>query len=1191
MEKKPTYEKLEPRVQELKRKEEETKKLHESEELYRTFFNQAAVGVAQVAPDGTFKKFNSKFYQIVGYQKDELSNLTFHDITHPEDLHLDDTFIAKVMADEIDSFEIEKRYIHKDGHIVWIALYSNVVRNEDRSVKYAVAVITDISDRVKAEEALKESEQELQRTLDATTDGIWTWNFKSNELTFSPRYYTMLGYEPDEFPANYENWMDLIHPDDRQKTLAVAEEYLKTKSDSYENEFRLRTSAGDYRWILASARVVKRDENCGPVYMIGNHQDITERRQAEESLRLSERRLLATIDATPFPVAIVDLDDDKIIHWSYSAFILFGHTAPTTSEWYQIAYPDPSYRMEVIKRWKASLEKARNTNRTVNTGEYRVTCKDGSEKVCELYAAFITGYLIVTFNDITKRKNALDSLENERSFLNAILDNIEEAIVICNAEGQLTRFNESARRLHGIPEKPITPDEWSNHYDLYRVDGKTSLPVHEIPLFRALRGEKVADAEIIVAPKNSKPRHMVCNGQALYDHRDTKIGAVIAMHDLTEQKRAEDALRESENKYRIIAENMADIITVMDMDLNFTYVSPSIVKLRGFTVEESMEQKIDEIMTAESFKRLSDAFDEELHLEQTGTADPDRVRIMELEEYKKDGSTIWIENTASFIRNNDQKPVGILVVSRDITERKQAEKHLEAVERRNQALLDHSPVCHKIVELDFNLQYMSDSGFQMLKIDNNTDVYGKPYPFYFFPEAFQKAMIKNLEKVKETGEAHTLEALTNDIEGNQVWLHSSLIPVFDHDGNIEYITVVSADVTQRKHDEKEKDRLEGQLRQAQKMEAVGRLAGGVAHDFNNMLSVILGHAEMALEQLDPSQPLYRDLEEVRNAGQRSADLTRQLLAFARKQTVSPKVLDLNKTVSGMAQMLRRLMGEDIDLRWNPGKKIWRVKIDPSQVDQILANLCVNARDAIKGVGRVSVETGTAVFDEAYCADHPGFLPGEYTLLAVSDDGCGMTPEIMENIFDPFYSSKEADKGTGLGLSTVYGVVKQNNGFINVYSEPEQGTTFRIYLPRHHAKKSRLSGDDAEQPIERGHETILLVEDEPSILRMTAMMLEKLGYRVLKARTPGEAIEMAQECTDVIHLLLTDVVMPEMNGRELVKNVLSSHPNLKRLFMSGYTANVIAHHGVLDEGVNFIQKPFSREQLGAKVREALSQGNG
>ena len=303
------------------------------------------------------------------------------------------------------------------------------------------------------------------------------------------------------------------------------------------------------------------------------------------------------------------------------------------------------------------------------------------------------------------------------------------------------------------------------------------------------------------------------------------------------------------------------------------------------------------------------------------------------------------------------------------------------------------------------------------------------------------------------------------------------------------------------------------------------------------------------------------------------------------------MLDLNETVEGMLKMLRRLIGEDIDLSWLPGKDLWPVKMDPSQIDQILANLCVNARDAISGVGKMTIETGNRIFDEDYCAAHPGFVPGEYVMLAVSDNGCGMDKETQLHIFEPFFTTKEMGKGTGLGLATVYGIVKQNNGFINVYSEPGQGTTFSIYLPRHIGKAEQTQKEDPSEPAAHGSETILLVEDEPTVLEMTRMMLEKLGYTVLAAATPGEAIRLAEAHTGEIHLLMTDVVMPEMNGRDLVRNLLTRYPNLKSLFMSGYTADVIAHHGVLDPGVNFIQKPFSIKNLAAKVREVLDNTKG
>jgi PAS domain S-box-containing protein len=386
--------------------------------------------------------------------------------------------------------------------------------------------------------------------------------------------------------------------------------------------------------------------------------------------------------------------------------------------------------------------------------------------------------------------------------------------------------------------------------------------------------------------------------------------------------------------------------------------------------------------------------------------------------------------------------------------------------------------------------------------------------------------------------------------------------------------------------QKAQEKLEAQLHQAQKMESVGRLAGGVAHDFNNMLGVILGYTELAKERVEPNTPLHTDLEKIQEAAQRSADLTRQLLAFARKQTVSPKVIDLNSTIESMLKLLRRLIGEDIDLAWQPGKEVWPVKMDPTQVDQILTNLCVNARDAIVDTGKVTIETGKASFDEEYCAHHAGFVPGEYVLLAVSDNGCGMDEETQAHLFEPFFTTKEVGKGTGLGLAMVYGVVKQNNGFINVYSELGQGTTFKIYLPRHLDKTVFLPKNKLDKPSERGHETILLVEDEPAILEMSTIMLERLGYTVLAAGTPGEAIRLAQEHPGRIDLLLTDVIMPEMNGRDLAKNLLSIYPDIRRLFMSGYTASVIAHHGVLDQGVHFIHKPFSMKDLGEKLREAL-----
>lgn len=381
--------------------------------------------------------------------------------------------------------------------------------------------------------------------------------------------------------------------------------------------------------------------------------------------------------------------------------------------------------------------------------------------------------------------------------------------------------------------------------------------------------------------------------------------------------------------------------------------------------------------------------------------------------------------------------------------------------------------------------------------------------------------------------------------------------------------------------------LEEQLRQSQKMEAIGQLAGGVAHDYNNMLAVIIGNVELAKTKAKRSESVEAHLEQILYAAKKSSEITSQLLTFARKQIINPKILNLNVVLEDMLKMLRNLLGENIELTWQPKDNLWPVKIDASQLNQVLANLCVNARDAIVDVGKMTIETGNVSFDQEYCNYHPGFIPGDFAMFAVSDNGCGMDSETKDKIFEPFYTTKGVGEGTGLGLATVYGIVKQSNGFINVYSELDQGTTFKIYLPRCLGEEV-LPQKAAPNEVQMGHgETVLLVEDEKAIITVITTILEDLNYKVLAFNSPTEALRKTEAHQGEIQLLLTDVVMPGMNGRDLAKQIQDIQPNMKTLYMSGYTANVIAHHGVLDVGINFIQKPFSQSDLSIRIRDALN----
>ncbi len=399
---------------------------------------------------------------------------------------------------------------------------------------------------------------------------------------------------------------------------------------------------------------------------------------------------------------------------------------------------------------------------------------------------------------------------------------------------------------------------------------------------------------------------------------------------------------------------------------------------------------------------------------------------------------------------------------------------------------------------------------------------------------------------------------------------------------------LQAEIAEREAAQREQARLSEQLQQSQKLEAIGRLAGGVAHDFNNMLGVIIGHVDLATEAVEPSSVLQDDLAAIGKAARRSADLTRQLLAFARRQTAAPEVLDLNIAVKSMLSILRRMIGEEISLVWDPHPELWNVRIDPSHVDQILTNLCVNARDAIAGVGRVRIATAHRTFAADFCAAHPEYTPGEFVELSVRDDGRGMDPETMSHLFEPFFTTKELGQGTGLGLATVYGIVRQNGGFITVKSEQGHGSTFCVFLPRNtESVPDHVAAAPARSAPPAVRRTVLLVEDEEAILRLTSRMLERAGYRVLAAGSPHAAIRLAESHTEPIDLLVTDVMMPEMNGAQLAAALHEVFPALRCLYMSGYTADVITDRGVLDDGVSFLQKPFNAESLRAAVELALA----
>jgi PAS domain S-box-containing protein len=656
--------------------------------------------------------------------------------------------------------------------------------------------------------------------------------------------------------------------------------------------------------------------------------------------------------------------------------------------------------------------------------------------------------------------------------------------------------------------------------------------------------------------------------------------------DITERKQAEDALRESERFLRSTLDGLSANIALLDEQGKILLVNKA---WREFA-ENNGILSLSAVSEGSNYLQICDSAFGESSEEAGPFAEGIRdvlsgvkkSYVLEYPCHSPDKKRWFVGRITPFPGDGPRR---VVVAHEDITEHKLAEMELRESEERYRALVEISSESLLLRDNEGKIVYANPSAITLLHATKAENLVGQNYLNLVHPddreESAERTQRSSMENRPVPRREHRLIRLDDQI----VHVESTGFPI-NYKGK-QHVLGVFHDLTARKLAEEEHKKVEAQFRQAQKMEAVGRLAGGVAHDFNNMLGVILGFTDLAITKLPADDPVKMYLDEVKTAAQRSADITRQLLAFARKQTIAPQVLELNDTIASMLKMLRRLIGEDIDLLWKPANDLWPVKMDPAQIDQVLANMMVNARDAIPGVGKITIETGKVEFDEHYCKAHVGFIPGRYVLLAVSDDGCGMDKETLAQLFEPFFTTKEVGKGTGLGMATIYGIVKQNNGFIYVYSEPGQGTSFKIYLPRQEPQEaaSELPPKPAEVPT--GTEIVLLVEDEKSLLKFARMLLEELGYTVLAAGSPREAIQLAKEYTNEIHLLMTDVVMPEMSGRDLWEQLEASQPGLKCLFMSGYTANVIAHHGVLDDDLHFLQKPFSRAALATKMREALS----
>lgn len=631
-------------------------------------------------------------------------------------------------------------------------------------------------------------------------------------------------------------------------------------------------------------------------------------------------------------------------------------------------------------------------------------------------------------------------------------------------------------------------------------------------------------------------------------------------------------LVDREELFHLISENAADMIAVVDMDGKRIFNSVSYQKVLGYSPAELQASSGFEQIHPDDRERVKNAAAE---ARKTGIGKTLQYRLRH-----KNGAWLVLESTSSVIQNADGQPEKLIIVNRDVTERKRADEALRRLETGFRSVVEDAPYGIYRASPSGRFLQVNPALQKMLGYESTEELLGKDLASEIFRHSEEYQRLTEL--LTRTEEIKDLEMDWNRKDATPITVRFSGRRVNDENGALAYFEAFAEDVT-------EKRILERQLRMAQKMEAIGRLSGGIAHDFNNLLGVIIGYSRVLKRELGENNPQAEHALEIEKAGQRAVSLTKQLLAFSRQQVLSPSILNLNTLASDMEKMLPQLLGEDIEVSLLLDPDLGNVKADQSQIEQVIMNLAVNARDAMPMGGKLKIETSNVELDQTYVRGHPGSKIGSFILLAVTDTGTGMDAATLTHIFEPFFTTKELGKGTGLGLATVYGIVKQSTGYIGLESAPGKGTSFQIYLPRHAGQPvvDELKIDSVDNL--RGSETILLVEDSEPLRKLAKTFLESRGFRVLSADSGEDALRVAARFEGTFDLLLTDVVMPGINGRVLAENLLPRQAGMKVLYMSGYTDSFIAGHGVLDPGIHLLHKPFIEEVLIRKVREVLDGG--
>ena len=1007
---------------------------------------------------------------------------------------------------------------------------------------FVTTVFFDITKEKRLNEKIEQN-----TILENISDIVWVADINMKIVYISPSVKNILGYTQEEYLRlnNQEIYttssiekLNLAYENEIHKESNP--DVLKTKNLQLEIDLIKK----DKSFFQGELNITfLRDMNQKLIGFQGVTRDVTERNAAE-------KRFKELFENTPL-ISVQGYNENRqVIYWNKASEQLYGYKKEDAIGKYLedliIPEKDKVFVIENIQNWLKS-------NEPIPASELMLKKSNGDS-----VSVFSSHCMLKNING-EKELYCIDidlqELKDSQQMFKLIAENTSDGLMVYENDNVIY-VSPSYAKILGFKQDEYIGQNLKNIINLIHPDDVKNV----LDTIYKAQAEKKDSIEYVFRARHKNGTYIWREDRAtfIYDDNGKPLRSYVIARNITEKIHTQDY----QNMLFKALHQSPSIVLVTDKEGFIEYVNQKFTIVTGYTLDEVKGQKPNILK--------SDYLSDDIYSDLWNTISSGKVWRGEFHNKKKNGDLYWETAMISPVKNIQGEITNYIALKEDINELKISQEKFKFVSESVNDLI----FIYRVKPMK-GFEYVSPN-CEMLTGYTQQEHYDDPELGFKIVHPDDFKLVENLLDKDNNNKCIITRWIKKD--KTVIWTEQRNSYLCDKNGDLITIQGVARDITTIKLAEMEKEKLQTQLMQAQKMESIGRLAGGISHDFNNMLSVISGNIELALLDIDFHNPLYSKLLDVKKATERSSSLTRQLLAFARKQSISPKIINLNTIINDMLKILKRLIGENITLTWIPDNSLWNIKIDPSQLDQVLANLCVNAKDAIFDIGTISIETKNVSIDSNFCKAYIGLNPGDYASIKVKDNGCGMDKKTREQVFEPFFTTKAEGKGTGLGLATVYGIVKQNNGYISVDSELNEGTIFTIYLPKYIGNEENNLDVKSKNEVVKGNETILIVEDDLSILSVAEAILKRLGYQTISSKSPIEVLNTIKNQKHKIDILLTDVVMPEINGKELAEKVKECFPELKTIFMSGYTSDVISVYGVLDEKIHFLQKPFTIQEL-------------